>query len=63
MGEMDFLLKVVTRDVASYEAFLRGRLSRLAAVGEVRSSMALTPVKESTSLPLELVAMASVSGN
>ena len=58
MGEMDFLLKVVTRDVASYEAFLRGRLSRLAAVGEVRSSMALTPVKESTSLPLELVAVA-----
>jgi Lrp/AsnC family transcriptional regulator len=58
MGEMDFLLKVVTRDVASYESFLRGRLSRLAAVGEVRSSMALTPVKESTSLPLELVAVA-----
>jgi Lrp/AsnC family transcriptional regulator len=55
MGDMDFLLKVVTRDVASYEAFLRGRLSRLPAVGEVRSSMALTPVKESTSLPLDLV--------
>jgi Lrp/AsnC family transcriptional regulator len=59
MGEMDFLLKVVTRDVASYESFLRGRLSRLAAVGEVRSSMALTPVKESTSLPLNLVAVTS----
>jgi Lrp/AsnC family transcriptional regulator len=56
MGEMDFLLKVITRDVASYEAFLRGKLARLSAVGAVRSSMALTPVKETTSLPLELVA-------
>ncbi len=56
MGEIDFLLKVVTRDVASYEVFLRGRLSVLPAVSEVRSSMALTPVKESTELPLGLLA-------
>ena len=58
MGEMDFLLKVVTRDVASYEEFLRERLSCIPAVQEVRSSIALTPVKESTELPLELVAAA-----
>lgn len=56
MGETDFLLKVVTRDVDSYEAFLRHKLARLPAVGGVRSSMALTPVKESTALPLELAA-------
>lgn len=55
MGEIDFLLKVVTRDVAGYEEFLRGKLSRLAAVGEVRSSMVLSPIKETTALPLELV--------
>jgi Lrp/AsnC family transcriptional regulator len=59
MGEIDFLLKVVTRDVASYETFLRGKLSRLAAVGEVRSSMALTPIKETTALPLDLVPVQS----
>lgn len=56
MGEIDFLVKVVTRDVASYEAFLREKLARVPAVRDVRSSMALTPVKEGTELPLELVA-------
>lgn len=60
MGEIDFLLKVVTRDVASYEEFLRAKLSRLAAVGEVRSSMVLSPIKETTALPLDLV---PVQGN
>lgn len=55
MGEIDFLVKVVTRDVASYETFLREKLARVPAVRDVRSSMALTPVKECTELPLELV--------
>jgi hypothetical protein len=41
--------------VASYEDFLRGKLSRLTAVGEVRSSMVLSPIKETTALPLDLV--------
>ena len=55
MGEVDFLLKVITRDVAAYERFLREKLSLIPAVLEVRSSMALTVVKESTELPLELL--------
>lgn len=52
MGAVDFLLKVVTRDVAAYEQFLREKLSKIPAVQEVRSSIALTPVKETTELPL-----------
>jgi Lrp/AsnC family transcriptional regulator len=55
MGDTDYLLKVVTRDVAAYEEFLREKLARHPAVGGIRSSMALKPVKESTSLPLDLV--------
>ena len=55
MGEVDFLLKVVTRDVAGYERFLREKLSRIPAVQEVHSSIALTPVKATTELPLEFV--------
>lgn len=55
MGEVDFLLKVVTRDVAAYERFLREKLSLIPTVLEVRSSMALTVVKETTELPLELL--------
>lgn len=55
MGEIDFLVKVVTRDVASYEVFLRDKLARIPAVRDVHSSMALTPVKETTALPLDLL--------
>lgn len=55
MGEVDFLLKVVTPDVAAYERFLRDKLSLMPAVREVRSSMALSAVKEGTALPLELL--------
>ncbi len=59
MGEVDFLLKIITRDVASYEQFLRDKLSCIPAVRDVRSSIALTPVKETTELPLELVVAAA----
>jgi len=55
MGEVDFLLKVVTRDVAAYERFLRDKLTLIPTVREVRSSMALSTVKEGTALPLELI--------
>ena len=55
MGEVDFLVKVVTRDVDAYETFLREKLARIPAVRDVRSSMALTPVKDGTELPLGLV--------
>lgn len=53
MGETDFLLKVVTRDVEGYEQFLRNRLSRLPVVQSVNSSMVVGEVKNSTELPLQ----------
>jgi Lrp/AsnC family transcriptional regulator len=55
MGDVDFLLRVVTRDVESYERFLRERLSALPGVRSVNSSMALSTVKRTQSLPLELL--------
>ena len=55
MGETDFLLKVVTRDVEGYERFLRERLSMIPSVQEVQSSMALTTVKSSAQLPLAML--------
>jgi Lrp/AsnC family transcriptional regulator len=53
MGSMDFLLKVVTRDVESYERFLRAKLSSLPGVKEIESSLSLLEVKSSTALPLD----------
>jgi Lrp/AsnC family transcriptional regulator len=55
MGENDFILKVVTRDVEGYEHFLRHRLSRLPVVQSVNSSMVMGEVKNTTVLPLQFV--------
>jgi Lrp/AsnC family transcriptional regulator len=55
-GEMDFVLRIVTRDIQSYERLLRDHLLQLPHVGEVHSTIALTQVKYTTQLPLELLA-------
>ena len=55
MGEYDFLLKIVTRDIESYENFFRKHLSQMSAFHDVNSNVALTQVKYSTALPLELL--------
>lgn len=51
-GNMDYLLRIVTADIQSYETFLREHLSQMPAVLEVHSSIAITPIKYSTQLPL-----------
>lgn len=53
MGETDFLLRIVTRDIKSYEAFFLDHLSRFPAVQVVNSSIALSVIKETTALPLQ----------
>jgi Lrp/AsnC family leucine-responsive transcriptional regulator len=51
-GEADYLLRVVVRDVASYERFLRTRLSCIDGVVSTNSSFVLKTVKYSTVLPI-----------
>jgi len=51
-GNMDYLLRIVTADIQSYEKFLRDHLSQMSAVLEVHSSIAITEIKYSTQLPL-----------
>ncbi len=51
-GSSDFLLRVVTADLAAYEAFLRTRLTRMPGVRTVRSAFALKRVVYRTNLPL-----------
>ncbi len=54
-GEVDFILRVVTRDMQSYERFLRDHLLQMPTVAEVHSTIALTQVKYTTAVPLMLV--------
>ena len=51
-GASDYLLRVVAPDVASYEAFLRGRLVHIPGVQSVESALALKRVVYRTNLPL-----------
>lgn len=52
MGHVDFLLRVVARDVDDYEQFLRKKLLILPGVRDIKSSIALSTVKSTTVLPL-----------
>ncbi|MBT5187582.1 MAG: Lrp/AsnC family transcriptional regulator [Kordiimonadaceae bacterium] len=53
-GSMDFLLRIVTENMQSYETFLRKKLLRLTMVSEVNTHFAVTQVKYTTAVPLEL---------
>ncbi len=52
MGETDFLLRIVCRDIKAYEAFFLDHLSRFPGVQSVNSSIALAVIKEKSALPL-----------
>lgn len=51
-GDADFTLRVVARDIADYDRFLQTFLLELPEVGQIRSSIALREIKETTELPL-----------
>ncbi len=52
MGEWDFMLRVVTRDIKAFEAFYLDHLSKLPNVQSINSSVAVTVIKETTVLPI-----------
>src|SRR5262245_8761782 len=52
-GGSDYLLKVVARDIASYERFLRDQLLQRPHVLEAHSNIAMSEVKRTTELPLD----------
>ena len=51
-GEMDYLLHVLARDLEAYGRFTLEVLLKMPGVKDVRSSLALEVVKDSTALPL-----------
>lgn len=54
MGSVDFLLRVVTQDIEAYERFFFDKLSMVPGIQEVNSTVALSEIKSTTSLPLAL---------
>jgi Lrp/AsnC family leucine-responsive transcriptional regulator len=51
-GQRDYLLRIVVRDLAAYEMFLKTKLTRLDGVASIESSFALGQVKRSNALPI-----------
>ena len=51
-GDADYLLRVVTSDLAAYERFLLDHLTRIPGVASIKSSFALKQVAYRTALPI-----------
>ena len=51
-GDSDYLIRVVVADIATLEAFIVNKLSKIAGVSNIRSSFALKQVKYKTALPI-----------
>lgn len=54
-GEADYVLRVVTPDLASFSEFMMKRLLRLPSVVNVKSNIALKRIKQTHVLPLDHV--------
>lgn len=52
MGTVDFMLRIVARDIEAYERFFFDKLSRVPGVQEISSMVALSEIKSTTELPL-----------
>ncbi|MFZ6049052.1 Lrp/AsnC family transcriptional regulator [Pseudomonas sp. CR3202] len=53
MGAVDFMLRIVTRDIEAYERFFFEKLSLVPGIQEVNSIVALSEIKSTTCLPVE----------
>ncbi len=51
-GPRDYLLRVVAKDLADYERFVKDTLTRIDGIANIESSFALGQVKHSHALPL-----------
>lgn len=51
-GDYDYYLKVVVKDIAEYDELVNTKLSKIEEIGQMRSSVLLSTVKESTVIPI-----------
>lgn len=52
LGNVDFLLRIVTEDIKAYEQFFFEKLSQLPGIQEVNSSIVMSDIKHTTVLPV-----------
>ena len=54
-GGMDYILRVVTRDIHAFDTFQRDKLLALGLVSDIESRIVIRRVKATTAVPLGLV--------
>jgi Lrp/AsnC family transcriptional regulator len=54
MGSVDFLLRIITSDIESYERFFFEKLSKVPGIQDINSMVALSEIKSTTQLPLDV---------
>lgn len=54
-GAVDYMLRIVTRDMHAYDDFLRDKMLALGLVSDVQSRIVMRVAKRTTAAPLELI--------
>lgn len=54
-GAVDYMLRVITRDMHAYDDFLRDKMLGLGLVSDVQSRIVMRAAKRTTAAPLELI--------
>jgi len=52
MGQTDFMLRIVAKDIDAYERFFFEKLSKLPGIQEITSTVALSEIKSTLQLPI-----------
>jgi DNA-binding Lrp family transcriptional regulator len=52
-GEVDFILKVVAKDLSSFQSFITDTLTAAKNVASVKSSLVIHPTKREPGIPIE----------
>lgn len=55
LGNSDFLLRIVTKDMESYERFFYKHLSKLPKIHAINSNAVLSELKYTQALPLQII--------
>ena len=54
-GAVDFMLRIVTKDMHTYDTFLRETLLSISLVSDIQSRIVVRQTKDTTSIPLNLI--------
>ena len=52
-GDTDYMMKVLTKDIASFERLIADKLSKIEEIGQMKTMIILSQIKDSKVLPID----------